>query len=52
VKRILLYSINNEWNELDHTRVQLSASLCLEVRPRMLSIEKNNNPLRISVGLD
>src|SRR3954454_6087102 len=36
----------------DDTRVQLPSSLRLEVRPRMLSIEKNNNPLRISVGQD
>ena len=52
VKRILQFSLDNEWNELDHTRVQSPASLCLEVRPRMLSIEKNNSPLRISVGSD
>ena len=52
VKRILLYSINNGWNELDHARVQPPASLCLKIRPRMLSIEKNNNLLRISVGQD
>jgi hypothetical protein len=52
VKRILQFSLDNGWNELDHTRVQPPASLCLEVRPRMLSIEKNNSPLRISVGSD
>ncbi|PKY61845.1 hypothetical protein RhiirA4_487397 [Rhizophagus irregularis] len=52
VKRILLSLITNGWNKLDHTRVQPPISLCLEVRPRMLSIEKNNNPLRISVGSD
>ncbi|RGB24047.1 hypothetical protein C1646_773621 [Rhizophagus diaphanus] len=52
VKRILLSSITNRWNKLDYTRVQPPISLCLEVRPRMLSIEKNNNPLRISVGSD
>jgi len=52
VKRILLSSITNGWNELDYARVQLPSSLGLEVRPKMLSIEKNNNLLRISVGLD
>src|SRR3990170_3960560 len=52
VKRILLSSITNGWNELDHARVQPPSSLGLEVRPRMLSIEKNNNLLRISVGSD
>src|SRR6266542_2530452 len=48
VKRILQFLLDNGWNELDHTRVQPSSSLRLEVRPRMLSIEKNINPLRIS----
>ena len=52
MKHILLSSITNGWNELDHARVQPSSSLGLEVRPRMLSIEKNNNLLRISVSLD
>ena len=52
MKRILLSSITNGWNELDYARVQLPSSLGLEVRPKMLSIEKNNNLLRISVGLD
>ncbi|CAB5103042.1 unnamed protein product [Rhizophagus irregularis] len=52
VKRILKFSLDNGWNELDHARVQPPSSLGLEVRPRMLSIEKNNNPLRISVGQD
>ncbi|PKK58688.1 hypothetical protein RhiirC2_795920 [Rhizophagus irregularis] len=52
VKRILQFSLDNGWNELDHVRVQPPPSLGLEVRPRMLSIEKNNNPLRISVGQD
>ncbi|PKY60882.1 hypothetical protein RhiirA4_485117 [Rhizophagus irregularis] len=45
-------SLDNGWNELEHARVQPPSSLGLEVRPRMLSIEKNNNPLRISVGSD
>jgi len=52
VKRILQFSLDNGWNDLNHTRVQPPTSLGLEVRPRMLSIEKNNNLLRISVGLD
>ncbi|GES74686.1 hypothetical protein GLOIN_2v1791232 [Rhizophagus clarus] len=52
VKRILQFLLDNGWNGLDHARVQPPTSLGLEVRPRMLSIEKNNNPLRISVGQD
>ncbi|RGB24554.1 hypothetical protein C1646_772904 [Rhizophagus diaphanus] len=52
VKRILLSSITNGWNELDHTRVQPPSNLGLKVRPRMLSIEKNNSPLKIIVGHD
>src|SRR2546423_9711334 len=52
VKRILQFSLDNGWNELEHTRVQPPTSLGLKVRPRMLSIEKNNNPLRILVGSD
>ena len=50
VKRILQFSLDNGWNELDHARVQPPTSLGLEVRPQMLSTEKNNNLLRISVG--
>ncbi len=52
MKCILQFSLDNGWNELDHARVQLPSSLRLEVRPRMLSIEKNNNLLRISVDSD
>jgi hypothetical protein len=52
VKRILQISLDNGWNELDHARVQPPTSLGLEVRPRILSTEKYNNPLRISVGQD
>ena len=52
VKRILQFSLNNGWNELDHSRVQPPTSLGLKVRPRMLSVEKNNNSLSISVGQD
>src|ERR1051325_6691393 len=52
VKRILQFSLDNGWNELDHARVQLPTNLGAKVRPRMLSTEKNNNPLRISVSQD
>ncbi|PKC59544.1 hypothetical protein RhiirA1_469297 [Rhizophagus irregularis] len=52
VKCILQFSLDNGWNALDHARVQPPTSLRLEVRPRMLSTEKNNNPLRIIVGQD
>ncbi|CAI2187583.1 14165_t:CDS:1, partial [Funneliformis geosporum] len=52
VKRILQFSLDNGWNELDHVRVQPPSNLGLEVRPRLLSEEKNNNPLRIFVGQD
>ncbi|GBB89563.1 hypothetical protein RclHR1_01630001 [Rhizophagus clarus] len=52
VKRILLSLITNNWNELDHTRVQPPTSLGLKVRPRMLSVEKNNRPLKIIIGHD
>ncbi|PKY26278.1 hypothetical protein RhiirB3_441530 [Rhizophagus irregularis] len=44
VKRILQFSLDNE--------VQPPTSLELKVRPQMLSTEKNNNPLRISMGQD
>ncbi|PKK55777.1 hypothetical protein RhiirC2_801526, partial [Rhizophagus irregularis] len=43
---------DNGWNELEHARVQPPTSLGLGVRLRMLSIEKNNNHLRISVRRD
>ncbi|CAI2196338.1 7640_t:CDS:2, partial [Funneliformis geosporum] len=52
VKRILQFSLDNGWNEFDHVRVQPPSSLKLELRPRMLSEEKNNNPLKIIVGQD
>ncbi|CAI2191707.1 11825_t:CDS:10, partial [Funneliformis geosporum] len=39
VKRILLYLINNEWNELDHTRVEPPVSLYFE-GPKVLSFPK------------
>src|SRR3954452_4647525 len=44
VKHILQFSLDNGWTDLNHTRVQPPTSLGLEVRPRMPSIEKNNNP--------
>ncbi|CAI2189772.1 6496_t:CDS:2 [Funneliformis geosporum] len=49
VKRILQFSLDNSWNKLDHARVQPPSSLRLEVRPHMLSTEKNNNSPRIIV---
>ena len=52
VKRILQFSLDNGWNDLNHTRVQPPTSLGLEVKPRLLSTEKNNNPLRIIVSQD
>ena len=52
VKCVLQFLLDNGWNELDHARVQPPTRLGLEVRSRMLSTEKNNNPLRISVGQD
>ncbi|CAI2185961.1 7474_t:CDS:2 [Funneliformis geosporum] len=45
VKRILQFSLDNNWNKLKHARVQPPTSLGLEVRPRILSVKKNNNPL-------
>ncbi|PKK56431.1 hypothetical protein RhiirC2_800016 [Rhizophagus irregularis] len=52
VKRILQFSLDNGWNELKYARVQPPTSLGLGVRPRMLSIEKNNNHLKIFVRRD
>ena len=52
MKRILQFSLDNEWNDLNHTRVQPPISLGLEVRFQLLSTEKNNNPLRIIVSQD
>ncbi|CAI2190049.1 2557_t:CDS:2, partial [Funneliformis geosporum] len=52
IKHIFQFSLDNGWNELDHVRVQLPSSLRLEVSSRILSIEKNNILLRISVGSD
>ncbi|CAI2195610.1 12364_t:CDS:2 [Funneliformis geosporum] len=52
VKCILQFLLDNRWNELDHARVQPLTSLELEVRPRILSTEKNNDLLRISVRQD
>jgi len=52
VKRVLQFSLDNGWNDLNYTRVQPPISLGIEVRPRLLSTEKNNNPLRIIIGHD
>lgn len=52
VKRILQFSLDNGWDELDHARVQPPTSLKYEVRPRILSIEKINNQKKIIVGHD
>ncbi|CAG8450011.1 15824_t:CDS:2 [Cetraspora pellucida] len=52
MKRILLSSITNGWNKPDHTRVQPPSNLSLKVRPRMLSIKKNNSSLKIIIGHD
>ncbi|CAI2182077.1 16655_t:CDS:2 [Funneliformis geosporum] len=38
VKRILQFSLNNKWNELDYTRVQPPTNLGLKVKPQMLMI--------------
>ncbi|RIB03003.1 hypothetical protein C2G38_2226291 [Gigaspora rosea] len=43
---------DNGWNELDHVRVQPPFNLGLEVRPRLLSEKKNNNPLKMIVDQD
>src|SRR3954454_8907413 len=37
VKRILQFSLDNEWNDLNHTRVQPPTSLGLEVKSQLLS---------------
>ncbi|CAG8718643.1 14774_t:CDS:2, partial [Cetraspora pellucida] len=50
VKRIFQFSLDNGWNKLDYVRIQPPSNLGLEVRPRVLSVKKNNNPLRIIVG--
>ncbi|CAG8497789.1 17483_t:CDS:2 [Cetraspora pellucida] len=52
VKRILQYSLDNGWNDLNNTRVQPSTSSRYEVRPCILSIEKINNQKKIIVGHD
>src|SRR5438270_144621 len=52
VKRILQFSLDNGWNGLNHTRVQPLTNLRFEVRPQLLSTEKNNNSLRIIVSQD
>ncbi|CAH1767892.1 15019_t:CDS:2 [Entrophospora sp. SA101] len=52
IQRILQFSLDNGWDELDHARVQPPTSLKYEVRPRILSIEKINNQKKIIVGHD
>ncbi|CAG8576087.1 12287_t:CDS:2 [Gigaspora rosea] len=52
VKRILQFSLDNGWNDLNDTRVQPPASAGFEVRPRILSVEKINNQKKIIVGQD
>ncbi|RIB17565.1 hypothetical protein C2G38_2186998 [Gigaspora rosea] len=52
VKRILQFSLDNGWDELNHARVQPPASAGFEVRPRILSVEKINNQKKIIVGHD
>jgi len=52
VKRILQYSLDNGWNNLNDARVQPPTSSRYEVRPRILSIEKINNQKKIIVGQD
>ncbi|CAH1765944.1 4096_t:CDS:2 [Entrophospora sp. SA101] len=52
VKRILHFSLDNGWNDLNDARVQPPTSLRYEIRPCILSIEKINNQKKIIVGQD
>ncbi|RHZ81903.1 hypothetical protein Glove_117g518 [Diversispora epigaea] len=52
MKHILQYSLDNEWNDFNDTRVQPPTSLKYEIRPHILSIEKINNQKKIIVGHD
>src|SRR5205085_7413220 len=52
VKRILQFSLDNGWNDLNDTRVQPPTSSRYEIRPHILSIEKINNQKKIIVGHD
>src|SRR3954451_18193024 len=45
VKRILQFLLDNGWVNLDYTKVQPPISSRLEIRSRILSMEKNINPL-------
>ncbi|RHZ87063.1 hypothetical protein Glove_40g139 [Diversispora epigaea] len=49
VKRILKFSLDNGWDELDHARVQPPLSAKFEVKPHILSVEKINQK-KIIVG--
>lgn len=51
-KRILEYSFDNGWDELDHARVQPSSHSGLEIRPRILSIQKTENVPYLVVNND
>ncbi|CAG8798791.1 10010_t:CDS:1, partial [Cetraspora pellucida] len=50
VKRILQFSLDNRWNELDHAKVQPLSNARFEIKPCILSIEKINNQKKIIVG--
>ncbi|CAJ0824684.1 5510_t:CDS:2 [Entrophospora sp. SA101] len=50
--RILHFSLDNGWNDLNDARVQPPTSLRYEIRPCILSIEKINNQKKIIVGQD
>jgi len=51
VKRILQYSLDNGWNDLNDSRVQPPINMNFEVRPRILSVEKINQK-KIIIGRD
>ncbi|RIB01809.1 hypothetical protein C2G38_2229633 [Gigaspora rosea] len=51
VKRILQYLLDNGWCNLNDSRVQPPINMNLEVRPRILSVEKINQK-KIIVGQD
>ncbi|RIB12386.1 hypothetical protein C2G38_2258190 [Gigaspora rosea] len=52
VKRILQFSLDNGWSNLNNSQVQPPTSLKYEVRLRILSIEKINNQKKIIVDHD
>ncbi|CAH1768321.1 13091_t:CDS:2, partial [Entrophospora sp. SA101] len=49
--RILQFSLDNGWSDLNDSRVQPPINMNLEVRPRILSVEKINQK-KIIVGQD